>query len=392
MSQALISRSPDLKRLRDEGYEVEIRNNFLVIDHVPYVRAEGTVDYGTMACALTLAGDVTTRPGDHTVAFAGQTPHDHQGRSLDIIAGGPQLLADGLQVDHIFSSKPSAGYENYYDKITAYIRILGGYAQAIDPEATAQTFRVIEDADEDSPFVYLDTASSRAGIEAVNAKIRVDKLAIVGLGGTGSYILDLLSKTPVGEIHLFDGDVLLQHNAFRAPGAPLIDELRLAPNKAAFWRDRYSPIKHGITAHEEYVDASNVEALKGMNFVFLALDDGPARKLIVEHLQDWDIGFIDVGMGVFKANETLGGQVRTTTSTPEKRDHVWDKNRIPFGAPMPDNLYDYNIQVADLNMLNAALAVIRWKKLCGYYSDLEHEHWSVYMIDGNTLINEDRTP
>jgi hypothetical protein len=37
-----------------------------------------------------------------------------------------------------------------------------------------------------------------------------------GLGGTGSYILDLVSKTPVNEILLFDSDDFLQHNAFRS--------------------------------------------------------------------------------------------------------------------------------------------------------------------------------
>ena len=46
-----------------------------------------------------------------------------------------------------------------------------------------------------------------------------DRIGIVGLGGTGSYILDYVSKTRVVEIHLFDGDGYQQHNAFRAPGA-----------------------------------------------------------------------------------------------------------------------------------------------------------------------------
>ncbi len=39
MSHALISRSPDLKRLRDEGYDIEIRSNYLLLSSVPYVMA-----------------------------------------------------------------------------------------------------------------------------------------------------------------------------------------------------------------------------------------------------------------------------------------------------------------------------------------------------------------
>ncbi|MBL9081849.1 MAG: hypothetical protein JNK76_08600 [Planctomycetales bacterium] len=56
-----------------------------------------------------------------------------------------------------------------------------------------------------------------------------------------------------------------------------------------------------------------------------------------------------------------------------------------------DNDYSRNIQVAEVNALNAALAVIKWKKHCGYYPELEHEHCSVYTIDGNTIANEDQT-
>ena len=52
-------------------------------------------------------------------------------------------------------------------------------------------------------------------------------------------------------------------------------------------------------------------------------------------------------------------------------------------------MYASNIQVADLNMLNAALAVIKWKKLRGFYRDLEGEHHCTYTTDGNMLLNGD---
>ena len=53
--------------------------------------------------------------------------------------------------------------------------------------------------------------------------------------------------------------------------------------------------------------------------------------------------------------------------------------------------YHQNIQLADLNALNGALAVVRWKKHCGFYHDLDHEHHSTYVIDGNQIVNEDNT-
>ena len=54
-------------------------------------------------------------------------------------------------------------------------------------------------------------------------------------------------------------------------------------------------------------------------------------------------------------------------------------------------MYASNIQVADLNALNACLAVVKWKKLRGFYRDLESEHHSTYTTDGSMLLNGDQS-
>ncbi len=97
-------------------------------------------------------------------------------------------------------------------------------------------------------------------------------------------------------------------------------------------------------------------------------------------------------MGLYLSdNASLGGIVRVTTSTEMKREHVRESNRIPFFGGDANNEYNRNIQIADLNALNAALAVIRWKKYLGFYLDFEREHFCTYTIDGNILGNEDKT-
>ncbi len=78
-------------------------------------------------------------------------------------------------------------------------------------------------------------------------KISREKVAIVGLGGTGGYLLDYLAKMPVDEIHLFDGDVFSQHNAFRAPGTASKEELDKSPSKVSYFYNQYSKMhKHII--------------------------------------------------------------------------------------------------------------------------------------------------
>jgi hypothetical protein len=62
---------------------------------------------------------------------------------------------------------------------------------------------------------------------------------------------------------------------------------------------------------------------------------------------------------------------------------------VPVKAGGDDDLYASNIQIAELNMLNAVLAVIRWKKHFGFYADDRYEHECSYTIGPNMLINEE---
>lgn len=392
MSRQLISRSPDLARLKEDGYEVEIRANHLVLRNVPYVNGKGQVKRGLLVSTLSLAGEITAKPDTHVALFAGEHPCDRHGRPLTKIVNGSnrQDLGDGLIVDHSFSSKPADGYRDYHHKMTSYADMLSSHAAAIDETATAKTFQVIEAEETDSVFEYLDTASSRAGIYAVSQKLALPKVAIVGLGGTGSYVLDLVAKTPVEEIHLFDGDYFLQHNAFRSPGAATLDELRSAPKKVHYFRDRYAPMRRNIVPHDLHIDATNTALLDGMAFVFLCVDRGDAKLPIIEKLEVLGIPFVDVGMGVDLVDERLQGIVRVTASSERMRAHVREKKRIGLTSGAADNVYAKNIQIADLNALNAALAVIKWKKLFGFYLDLDDEHHCTYTLDGNMLLNEDK--
>jgi len=234
--------------------------------------------------------------------------------------------------------------------------------------------------------MYMDTASSRAEIGVVNDQLRIARLAILGAGGTGSYVLDLVAKTPVGEIHLYDVDVFSQHNAFRSPGAPSVAELREKPLKVDYLGRQYSKMHRHIVAHGYAVTDENVHELEGMDFVFICIDKAAAKERIVEKLEDLGVPFVDVGMGIHLSDGSLAGLLKVTTSTPTKRDHF--RVRVSF-TEGGNNEYERNIQVADLNALNAALAVIKWKKLFGFYLDQEREHCTLYAIAGNTLINED---
>lgn len=388
MHQPQINHSTDLTRLWEEGYEVEIRSGYLLIHNIPYVNSSREIKHGILISTLNLIGNTTTKPETHVIHFNGEHPCNKDGSIISGIqhASNTQHLADGVIVNHSFSNKPPNGYENYHDKVTRYIEMISAPAKSLDEKITAQTFQVRKPEDENSVFNYIDTNSTRAEISPISYKLKGQKIGIIGLGGTGSYILDLIAKTHIAEIHLFDGDYFFQHNAFRAPGAPSLNKLQERLRKPAYLKEIYSNMHKHIHAHDIFIDESNVDQLEELDFVFICVDKGEAKKLIVEKLTNFNVPFIDVGIGILNIDDKLIGQVRVTTSTPDFNDHI-DK-RIGYSDDV-QNEYSKNIQIAELNSLNASLAVIRWKKHLQFYQDLEKEFNSTYVINTSQLLNDD---
>lgn len=390
MSQKLVSLNQDLSRLRSEGYDVSIKADHLVIKDVPFVNSQREIKRGILVSVLDIAGGKTLMPETHVIFFVGDYPCDTKGAPLPGVSQNTnqQILPEFLP-NHQVSRKRTIGrYQDYYEKMTTLIEIVMSPALAIDPTVTAKTHPVVVPDEGDSVFNYIDTAATKAGIVLANQKLESGKIAIVGVGGTGSYVFDLIAKTPVEEIHLFDGDHFYNHNAFRSPGAPSNDELGQKLKKVAYFQQLYSKMRKGIVAHDAFLDESNIDQLRNMGFVFLCIDRGAAKPLIVEKLEEWGIPFIDVGMGIqLGEDNSLGGILTVTSSTPEKRDHF--RTRVALSDGEAQNEYSNNIQIADLSALNATLAVIKWKKLRGYYQDYMREHFCAYSINANQLDSKD---
>jgi hypothetical protein len=388
MSRQLIAHSADLQKLQNEGFDLEVRAGYLLIKDVPFVTYNREIKRGTLISQLKVSGDVTERPDNHVAYWTGEHPCHNDGRKIDTIANpsAAQDFGNGIQADFTFSAK--AEYRDYHHKMTTYIGRITGEAQAIDLSVTAQTFPVIATEEEESVFKYLDTATSRVGIGALNERFSNQRIGIVGLGGTGSYVLDLVAKTCIKEIHLFDGDVFSQHNAFRAPGAPSIDELRVKQKKVAYLAAVYEKMRRGICAHDHFLDGSTADDLRGLDFVFLCLDSGVTKKAIVMKLMEFGIPFVEVGMGIVRCQDGLSGLMRVTISTKESQEQVVKMMNFSDGNQAEDE-YSTNIQIAELNAMNAALAVIRWKKLYGFYRDSSRAHSFSYSIAANEMVNGD---
>lgn len=369
MLQRLINRSPDIKKLVDEGYSIRLNGGILIIEDVPYLNASLEVKYGKLISPLNLQGEKAVYHNDHVVYFSGEMPHHGGGAAINEILHSSNRTDHGNDIisEMSFSNKPANGYRDYHHKMTYYIHMISTPAKGFDPEATAQKYKAIEESG-DSVFNYIDTNSSRASITHLSERLQGYKIGIIGLGGTGSYILDYVAKTPVSEIHLFDGDKFHTHNAFRAPGAPSVEVLNEGLNKVEYLQRVYSKMHRQIIAHSYFIDSRVPEALNGLNFVFVAVDNGDAKREIFTILETANIPFIDVGMGIINTeNSKLKALVRASSIVSDSRKHLIE--RIDFSSG-EDDAYTTNIQIAELNAINASIAVILWKQHAGFYEDL----------------------
>ena len=385
----IIDHNEDLSQLHRDGYSISVIQGYLVINNIPYVNSEKKIKYGRIITELAISGDKTLPPPHHKIYFCGEFPCDNNGqRILQIQLSQKELsrqLADGIIINHEFSNKPGHPFKNYHEKVIHYIHIIENYAKAIDNNVTSQQRESMQVVEE-SVFHYSDTNSTRAGISLISNKLVKQKIGIIGVGGSGSYVLDFIAKTPVKEIHLFDNDLFDVHNAFRSPGAPNKEYFNNKLSKVDYFFNLYSKMHKGVIAHNEPITADNLDNLLICDCVFICIDLGRPKAYILPFLIEHKINFIDVGIGISVTDESLTGMLRTTTCTPEKFDHIY--NRISTADTVKDD-YSSNIQIAELNALNACFAVIKWKKLSGFYHDRRNENNFIFALNNGQVQYED---
>jgi hypothetical protein len=374
----LASHNQDLKRLLEKGYAITEDHGYLVIRDIPYLDEGANLQIGGIVMLISDIDGKLIKPHDHQIYFAGSHPHEIDGTPMKGLGGGPATItltaSPDIVVERSFSNKLEENramrdYRDFFEKTEHYVNIISGPARK-KYNATPYTFRLIEGTPSRSVFKFRDTLTSRAQIVDLSRKFEDDIIAIIGLGGTGSYVLDFLVKTPVKEIRGFDFDDYHVHTAYRSPGR-LIDttEIKeLGKSKAEIYLSRYENFRTGISMHSKYIGADSFENLKGVTFAFVCVDKGKSRAGIFDLLISNGIPFIDVGMGLNRAGGPIDGALRATYYSVKDAQRLCDLNLAEL-VDDPADEYRVHIQTAELNALNAALAVIKFKQIRGFYSD-----------------------
>lgn len=353
MDDKQIAENIFIKRLLVDGYSVGIHNKNLYIHNVPIINSSWYVEDWILISSLE-----TSNIAQHWV-YSTIKPYRINEAGSCIPDDAPHYNVSPTNIDWIdvyqLSRKPPKDYTDYYHKMVTYINILLQNAKEVNPDASATRWIP-------SPYPsnlisilnHFDSNASRGNFWYLDECFYGHDVAIIGMGWTWSYILDLVSRVPVSSITLFDDDTYEEHNFFRSPG---IISYEWSRNKSLVFAETYSYRHQRITAREVKINESNLWELDAFNFIFICIDSMHWRKIITDYLNSKWITYIDTGINVLRSRKGLMGVTKVSSHINLQESTEQDDN----------NLYHENIQIAELNSLAASLAVIEWKNIIWFY-------------------------
>lgn len=359
------------------GFGVQVESDVVKATKVPCLLQGGAV--GT--CTIEKSFDPETkkpngRIGDavHAVRITPDQKTDGRVYHADGSPLGNLVAGDGKTWSHISIKKGSQG-EPEEDGSTA--DLVHRYAKQIVGAVWAAGFSETASLSKRGPFNIPNTFEARAALGPVQDRIRGQRVGIIGLGGTGAYVLDLLAKTPVKEIHLLDSDDIDWHTFMRAPGAPTAKEIETRHEgsvfKVSYYHPKYASLRDDIHPHVVRVDGpstfSEFLSVHPIDYAFVCIDqlregDSPRQDAVYAALSEARIPFIDSGVSITLDDDAVRGAV--TTSGYAAGSLAW-KETIP-NARVEGSVPGYrNVQLPEVNALAAALAVMEWRRRTGQY-------------------------
>jgi len=167
-----------------------------------------------------------------------------------------------------------------------------------------------------SPPAWLDRQVLAFGEEA-QQRLQELRVGVVGCGGTGSVVVQMLAHLGVQHMVLVDPDVVETTNLNRLVGATRADA-RLSQLKVKVARRTVRRINPGarVQALPVTVDEPDaLNALKRLDLLFGCTDNHGSRLILNQLAVQYLIPYLDLGAGLMVASDhrlaAAGGQVRT---------------------------------------------------------------------------------
>lgn len=128
-------------------------------------------------------------------------------------------------------------------------------------------------------------------------KLKNFKVGVIGCGGLGGYIIEMLGRIGIGYIAAVDGDVFQKSNLNRQI---LSSSLSIGKNKAREAKERMMYVNPDVyvEAFEEMLNENNAKKiLKNLDLVIDALDSIDSRFLLQSKAKEFNIPLIHGSIG-----------------------------------------------------------------------------------------------
>lgn len=125
-----------------------------------------------------------------------------------------------------------------------------------------------------------------------NERLKDFSVTVIGAGGLGGYVIEMLGRLGIGHITVVDGDDFSESNLNRQI---MSNSLNLGENKAVEAKIRMKIVNDliEVDAINEFITEENIdEILKNSNLVIDAVDSIEARFLIQDSCERLEIPFI----------------------------------------------------------------------------------------------------
>ena len=317
---------PSLQRYCKRDSTAASKDDTLTVGPIPYRLSGGGIGHGSLICHLNRNGGDIAPPTDHTAAWIGdEVPHRRDGRPMDrlIIDQSRNTWSNGETSICVMSRRGPEPYPNYGQKMLTYARLIAREA-VVDWRASSLGVVAVKDVNH---LVDHETGLNRARVGHLNALLARENIAVIGAGGTGGHIVDLVSKSNVQQIDIYDPDYVSAHTQLRWPG---IVERRIVEeetNKAEYLAALYARrTNRNIRGHPFAIDTDTLTYLNEKTMVFVAIDKGPARREVLTGLAGMDLNFIDCGIDLQGNDGPLTASLRIircqAEQSPEKRSEL----------------------------------------------------------------------
>jgi len=166
-------------------------------------------------------------------------------------------------------------------------------------------------------------------------KLLQSKVAIIGAGGLGGTVLELLVRMGIGELIIADKDIIGDSNLNRQI---LSTETNLGQSKTEVAVKRVKEINSSIeiTGHSVFIDADNVKKIiEGAEVVVDALDNLPVRFILQQACRELNIPLVHGAIAGFN------GQLTTIFPQDKGLELIYGSNKdlpehgseVELGAP-----------------------------------------------------------